>query len=375
MNLQVLPVNSRERLKQFLHLPHRIYRDDPHWVPPLTFERKEFLNPKKNPFFRHGEAQFFLAFKNEKPVGRISAQIHHGHLERFKDATGFFGFFEAMNDKEVAQSLFQTASSWLREKGIKKIRGPFNFTMYDNETGILIDGFDSPPQIMMGHNPPYYASLLEQCGFQKVKDVFAWHYDMAKLSEPAVQIADATRAYPGLTLRSINMKNFAEEVRLMMGIYNEAWGENWGFIPAAEAEIQYVAKQLKPIIDPNMAFFAFVNGDPAGFSVFIPNVNEAIRDLNGKLFPFGWAKLLWRLKRGLKSGRLCLMGIRKPYRGSKLGSLSVLLNVEMHLRSRKGRYQYGELGWTDEANDRINQGISFMGGRKYKTYRIYEKEL
>ncbi len=191
----------------------------------------------------------------------------------------------------------------------------------------------------------------------------------------AKQLAQATREVPGLTLRSINMKNFTEEMRLMMSMYNEAWEQNWGFVPTSEEEILYVAKMLKPIVDPEMAFFAFVNGDPAAFSVCLPNLNEAIRDLNGKLFPFGWAKLLWRLKRGLRTIRLPLMGIRKPYRGTKVGVLSALMNVEMQERAQRRGYKTAELSWTLEDNDKINKGIELMGGKKYKTYRIYEKEL
>lgn len=258
---------------------------------------------------------------------------------------------------------------------MKKIRGPFNLTMYDNETGILIDGFDTPPTIMMGHNPPYYASLLETAGFKKITDLFAWNRAIGAVAQPAQQLADYTRQYPGLTLRPFNMKKFKEEVRLMMQIYNEAWSENFGFVATDEEEIGYIANMLKPIIDPNMTLFAFVNGDPAAFSVCLPNINEAIFDLKGRLFPFGWAKLLWRLKKGLKSLRLCLMGIRRPYRGSKLGSLSVLMNVEMQHRAIANGYKTGELSWTLEQNDRINKAIEFMGGKKYKTYRVFEKDL
>lgn len=373
--MELREVTTAKDLKTFLRFPRQIYRQDPNWIAPLEFERKAFLNPKKNPFFRRGEARLFLAYQGSRPVGRISAQIHYGHLERYKDAAGFFGFFEAVNDPAVVQALFERAGRWLAQKGMKKLRGPFNLTMYDNETGTLIDGFDTPPVMMMGHNPPYYASLLEKTGFRKCKDIFAWHYEVNRIPEAALQLAEATRRYPGLTLRSIEMKNFEDEVRLMMRIYNEAWAENFGFVPVGEEEIFYLAKTLKPIVDPEMILFASVNGDPAAFSLGLPNVNEAIRDLKGKLFPFGWAKLLWRLRRGLKSVRLPLMGIRKPYRGTKVGVLSALMNVEMQLRGQKRGYKTAELSWTLEDNEKINKGIDLMGGRRYKTYRIYEKEL
>lgn len=375
-SLQIRAVKNRADLKAFIRFPHAIYRKDPNWVAPLELERRQFFNRKKNPFFHHGEAELFLAFKNGETVGRISAQWHRAHLERHKDDCGFFGFFEAVNDKAVAEALVGAAGDWLRARGLKKIRGPFNFMMYDNETGILIDGYDTPPYILMGHNPPYYVSLLESAGFKKAIDTFAWRYKIGELSEQVLQLAEATRRYPGLTLRSIDMKNFDRDLRTMIGIFNEAWAQNRGFVPATEEEIRYIAKSMKPIIDPEMAFFAFVNGDPAAFSICLPNINEAIHDLRGRLFPFGWAKLLWRLKvKRLKSARLCLMGIRKPYRGSALGALSVLMNVEMHRRGLPRGYQAAELGWTLEDNERINKGIAFMGGRRYKTYRIYEKGL
>lgn len=376
MPVVVRKVENKKGLKAFIRFPSEIYKNDPTWVPPLEFERKDFFNPKKNPFFREGEAVLFLAEREGKPVGRISAQIHHGHLERYNDATGFFGFFESVNEESVALALIEKAKEWLRSKGMKKIRGPFHFLMYDNEAGILIEGFETPPSIMMGYNPPYYKNLMERAGMQKATDTFMWKYSIGDIPEPAMQLDEVTRSYPGLTLRSFNMKKFDEEVRLMMKIFNEAWAENYGFVPATEPELRYVAKMLRPIIDPNVAFFAFVNEDPAAFSVCLPNIHEAIHDLNGRLLPFGWAKLLWRLKvKRLSSIRLCLMGIRKPYRGSKLGALSVLMNTEMHARAAKRGYKTAELGWTLEDNFRINRGIEFMGGKKNKVYRIFEQNL
>ena len=374
MPLDIVRVEDSKNLSEFIRFPHALYTKDPHWVPPLEFERRKFFNPKTNPFYKMGQAQLFLAKNNGKTVGRISTQVHKRHLEVHQDEAGFFGFFESIEECEVAQKLLEAAQEWLHQKGMKKIRGPFNFTIND-EMGILVDGFDTPPVILMTHNPPYYASLLEHAGFKKAKDVYAYHYDIGKLPEQAVQLAEAARSHPGLTIRSINMNEFEKEIRIMMQIFNEAWAKNWGFIPLSEEEITHVAKDLKPIVDSEMIFFAFVDGEPAAFSICLPNINEAIHDLKGKLFPFGWAKLLWRLKRGLKSIRLCLMGIRKPYRGGVLGALSVLLNVEMHRRGAPRGYKTAELGWTLEDNDRINRGIEFMGGKRYKTYRIYEKEL
>lgn len=317
----------------------------------------------------------FLALREGKPAGRISAQIHHGHLQIHKDDSGFFGFFESIEDAAVARGLVGAAERWLKEKGLKKMRGPFHFTAND-EVGILIDGFDSPPSILMNHNPPYYPGLLENAGLAKAKDLYAYHYEVGQIPEAALHLAEATRQYPGLTLRSINMKNYDEEIRLMIRIFNEAWEQNWGFLPMTEEEISHMAKQLKPVVDPAMAFFAYVGEEPAAMSITLPNVQEAIRDLRGRLFPLGWAKLLWRIRRGLSSVRMCLMGIRKPYRGGKVGALSVLMNVEAHRRAlERGCYKTAELSWTLEDNERINRGIEFMGGRRYKTYRVYEKGI
>ena len=370
----IVPISNKNFLKAFIRFPNRLYQSDPNWVPPLESERRDFFNPKKNPFFKSGEAQLFLAMENEKCVGRISAHIHRRHLERHKDAAGFFGFFDSAPDKNAATALVEAAADWLRSKGMQKMRGPFNFTVND-EVGVLVDGFDTPPSVMMNHNFPYYGPLLETTGLKKIKDLFAWDYVVGEISEPAKELAEATRAYPGLSIRSFDKKHFDSEIRRMMEMFNEVWSQNWGFVPMTEEEIRHAAKQLKPIIDPHMAFFVFVDNDPAAFSVCIPNINEAIQDLNGKLLPFGFLKLLWRLKRGLKSARLCLMGIRKPYRGGALGALSVLMNVEIHRRGVQRGYKHAELSWTLEDNERINKGIEFMGGRRYKTYRIYEMPL
>ncbi len=374
MSLEILPVRNSGQLKQFIRFPNRLYANDPHWICPLEFERKEFFNPQKNPFYRFGEAQLFLALKNGAVVGRISAQVHHRHLDFHKDATGFFGFFDAVEEATVAHALVHAASEWLQAKKMKKMRGPFNFTIND-EVGVLVDGFDRPPVVMMTHNFPYYDSLIQTTGLKKIKDLFAWDYVVGAISEQARQLADATREHPGLVLKSFEIKKIDSEIHLMMQLFNEVWSQNWGFVPMTEEEIHHTAKQLKPIIDPEMAFFVFVDGNPAAFSVALPNINEAIRDLKGKLFPLGLPKLLWRLKRGLKSARLCLMGIRKPYRGGALGALSVLMNVEIHLRGVQRGYRSAELSWTLEDNDRINKGIEFMGGKRYKTYRIYEMLL
>lgn len=366
--------NSRQR-NDFITFPWRIYADDPNWVPPLLFERRQFLDKRKNPFFQEGEANLFLARQGRELVGRISAQLHHAHLKRHQDETGFFGFFECVEDPTVAQALVVAAQEWLHQKGMKKIRGPFSFTI-NHESGLLVEGFDSPPFLLMPHNPSYYAKLLEGQKFQKCKDLYAWHYVAKEFSPEVAQLAEATKSYPGLKIRSLNPKKYYEEIALMVDLFNEIWGNNWGFVPISKKEAHHMAKELKPILVRDMVYFAEIDGDPAAFSMAIPNINEALHDLNGKLFPFGWLKLLWRLKmKKIHSARLALLGIRKPYRGGALGALSVLLYCEAQRRSVPHGYTMGELSWTLEDNEKINRGIEFMGARKYKTYRIYEKAL
>lgn len=374
--IQVVPITSKKLRRQFINLPYELHKNDPYWIPPLRLERRGAIDPKKNPFFQNAEACLFLAFKDGKPVGRISAQINRLHNERYGEKTGHFGFFDSVEDQDVARALLSEAEEWLRLRGMKKICGPMSFSI-NEEVGILVDGFHSPPFPLMAHNPPYYDKLIGSSGFVKVKDLLAWRYDSrCEVPEAARQIAEAARAHPGLVIREMNLKKMEDEIRIVSDVFNSAWSKNWGFIPWTEAEIVKAAKDLKMILDPRLALIAEVNGVPAAISIAIPNYHEAIRDLNGRLFPFGIFKLLYRLKaRKIKSGRVALLGIKKEFRGDVLGGLVFLLYVEMRRRCRELGYWGGELSWTLEDNEKINQGISFMGAEVYKRYRVYEKGL
>lgn len=376
MAVEVFPVNSRRLLKAFFDFPYQLYRDDPHWIPPLRLERREMLSPKKNPFFAHAKVQLFLAMTGQEVVGRISAHINHLHNKQHGENTGHFGLFDSGNDQAVANSLFAAAQGWLSRERMNKICGPYTMTI-NEEAGVLIDGFDQPLFPYMAYNPPYYQGLFENFGFAKVKDLYAWNYDSTQpIPEAAMQIAEAVRSHPGLVIRELNTKKMAEEIRIISDIYHSAWQKNWGFIPWTEGEMKKMAKDLKLILDPKLCLIAEVGGRPAAISMAIPNYFEAISDLNGRLFPLGIFKLLYRLKlRKVKSCRLAILGIKKEYRGDVLGGLSVLLYVEMHRRSQELRHWGGELSWTLEDNEKINHGISLMGGKIYKRYRIYEKEL
>ncbi|UCD85355.1 MAG: hypothetical protein JSU92_03945 [Deltaproteobacteria bacterium] len=374
--IELIPVRTKSDTKRFVKLPRLIYQDDPHWVHPLIFERMGHFNPRRNPFFGHSEVQMFIAVKDGKDAGRISAHIDQTHLKHYGDKTGFFGYFESIDDDTVAVTLLGGAENWLKERGMQNIRGPFSFNIND-ETGLLIEGFDSPPILMMPHNPPYYASLLEKGGYQKIKDVFAHKYIIGEVPEPSRQIAEQTKAIPGLKIREVDMRNYMSEAKTLFEVFNSAWSENWGYLPMTTEEMKYHAAEMKIIIDPELAIIAEFEGVPVAIAVALPNVNEAIADLKGRLLPWGIFKLIYRLKISHpKSGRLVLLGITPEFRKmGKAPGLSVLLYVEMDNRARRKGYEWGELSWTLEDNFKINRGIEMMGGVKYKTYRIYEKPL
>lgn len=373
---ELIPVRTRSDIKRFIKLPRLIYQDDPQWVHPLIFERMRHFTPRHNPFFAHAEVQMLIAVKDGKEVGRISAHIDKNHLKHYGDKTGFFGYFESIEDEEVASTLLGSAEKWLKEREMRSIRGPFSFNIND-ESGLLIEGYDSPPILMMPHNPPYYARLIEKGGYHKIKDLFAYKYIIGDVPEPSKQIAEQTKSLPELKIREIDMRNFKREVRTMFEIFNSAWSENWGFIPMTPAEINHHAEEMRLIIDPELAVIAEVEGETVAIAVALPNLNEAISDLRGQLLPWGIFKLIYRLKlRHPKAGRLILLGITGEFRKKrKAPGLSVLLYVEMDERSKRKGYEWGELSWTLEDNLKINRGIELMGGVKYKTYRIYEKSI
>ncbi len=265
---------------------------------------------------------------------------------------------------------------WHRERGLTRVLGPFQLNI-NGESGLLVEGFDTPPSLMMPHNPPYYATLLEGLGLRKAKDLYAWRYVPGELSEPTRMLADMTRQAPGLRVRGVDKRHLAREVRTIMTIFNEAWENNWGFVPMTEAELDKMAREFKLIVDPALALIAEIDGEPAAMALALPNLNAVIGDLDGRLLPFGWAKLLWRLKvRKPTSARLVLLGIRPKFRGRpELKGLSVLLYVEIHTRGVAAGYTgASELSWTLEDNDKINHGITLMGGERYKTYRVYSFE-
>ena len=364
-------------LEDFIRVQYDIFRNDPAYIPPLEMELRDRLTPGKNPLFEHAEGTLFTAWRGGKLVGRCSAQIDREHLRVHQDETGFFGFLDTIDDADVAHRLLASAESWLKARGMKRVRGPFSLTI-NEESGVLIDGFEHPPVLMMPHSTRYQAGLIESYGYEKVQDLYAWKYVVEEPPPRAAKAHADMMALPEVRFRSVDKSRMRQEVDTLVEIFNDAWSENWGFVPATEAEVAKMAQDFKLLLDPDLAFFAEVEGREVGMVVCIPNLNEAARDLNGKIFPFGWAKLLYRLKvKGTSSARLVLLGLRKDMRAKKrYGALSTAMYAELAYRGmKKPQYKWAELSWTLEDNRPINLGIKAMRGKIYKTYRVYEKAL
>ena len=375
MSVTVTRVSDGKELNEFIQAPRRIYAANPHWVPQLTLLQREELTAKHNPFFEHADVELFVGRNDGDVVGRISAQVDHEHNRYHNEKTGFFGFFETPNDPAVASALTSTAEAWLKQKGMDRIRGPLSFSM-NGEAGVLVDGFDSPPQLMMPYTQPYYLDLLEGAGFRKIKDLYAWRFDWTKVPERASRSVERLRENPDVTVRVAKMSKFQQEVRAILDVFNEAWSENWGFVPMTDLEAKKMGSDLKLIIDPKVVIIVEIKGEVAGMMVAVPNLNEAIHDLNGNLFPLGALKLLWRIKgRRIKNGRVLLMGVRKEFRTREFAGLPYLLIDEIAKRGAARGYQWAEMSWTLEDNHAINTIIEHMGCEHYKTYRVYEKEL
>ncbi len=374
MTLRIRPVQGRRDRVAFAALPERLNAKDPSWISPLRMEVLDRLSPR-HPFFEHGEAAFFLAERGGAVVGRISAQINTLHNLRYKDHVGFFGFFDCVDDPEVAAALLEQAAHWTAERGMDTLRGPFSLSIND-ECGVLVDGFDTPPYLMMPHNPPYYGRLIEGAGLVKAKDLLAWRYGFEEPRPIVRRFAEAARAVEGVSIREIRPRQIQADVRAVIDVFNDAWSDNWGFVPLTERELAKMAADMKLILDPKIALIAELHGEPIAICIGLPNLNEALAGLGGRLWPWSVARLLWRLKvRRVSTGRLVLLGIRKKYQGTALSGLVSWLFIEVNERARRQGYTAGELSWTLEDNRGINRGIEMMGGTRYKTYRIYERPL
>ena len=374
-DVQVTPVRGSAEKMQFIRFPYALYKGDPHWVMPLEMERKDFLDPKKNPFFEYGEVELFLARRGRDLVGRIAAIRNPRHMEVHGTKEGFFGLFECVNDAGIARALLDTAAAWLRGRGMTAMLGPANFSA-NQDWGLLVDGFDTPPAIMMPHNPPYYQGLLEACGLTKAKDLYA--FELSSSTQPpekVVRIAEKMRQREGITVRPVNMKDLAAEVERIRAIYNSAWEKNWCFVPVTDAEFDHLAKDLKTIVRPELALMAEVKGEPVAFSLTVPDANQAIRAANGRLthfgLPIGLAKLVLASRR-INRLRLIILGIKEGYRRR---GLDAILYLDTLRTAKQLGYVGGEISWTLEDNHLVNRAIESMGAKRSKTYRVFLRPL
>ena len=366
-------VQSRRDLRRFVQFPYDFYRGSLFWVPPLRVDQFETLNPKKNPFFEHGRMQLFLALDaNGRVVGRIAGIINGMHLKTYADDAGFFGFFETEECYETAEALLGAAASWLHQQGIRTIRGPVNPSMNDS-SGLLVSGFDRVPAIMMTYNPPYYEHYLLRWGFTRVMTMWAYyihrkHVTIERLRRGA---AIVHRRTPGVSLRTLDLSRFDEEVSTIREIFNEAWADNWGFVPATDREFAHLAKAMKQIVDPRMCFFVEIDGQPVGFTITLPDLNPALQRLpDGRLFPFGLAKLLILTKfANVRELRMPLMGIRKAYQGHALDVLPVLETIE---KSTEYGYHACETSWVLDANHVMKNLLDSILAVVDKEYAILE---
>jgi GNAT superfamily N-acetyltransferase len=368
--VEIAPVSDGRGLDRFIAFPYEHYRGDPLWVPQLRMDVRTLLTPRKNPFFQHAEAQYFLARRDGRTVGRIAAIKNDAHTTAHGDRVGFYGFFEAVDDQAVAAALFDAAAAWLRAKSFRVMRGPMSPSVND-ECGLLVKGFDTPPTLMMPHNPPYYEALHQRYGFTKAKDLLAFESTGAKMPARLARAAQVLAERKGITLRPLNMKRFQQEVELVKTLYNDAWEKNWGFVPLTEPEIDHLAKQLKPIVVPDLVPFAELDGKVIGFAVALPDLNVALKhNPSGRLVP-GILKVLWHA-RHLHRCRILLLGVVKQYRN--LG-IDALMYHWIWTRGAVHGYTWGEGGWILEDNAAMVNAALRLGFTPYKTYRIYDKPL
>jgi GNAT superfamily N-acetyltransferase len=359
-------------MRQFIRLPFSLYRDDPNWVPPLAMDLKRKMNPRKNPFFRNADVAYFLAERDGRITGRICAIRNGLHNDYHNDRVGFFGFFESENDPDTTEALVEGASQWLRDHGLDTMRGPASYSE-NEEYGLLVDGFDRPPMAIMPYNPPHYINLLEGAGFEKAKDLYAWYLDrdIMKIPKKLHRIVDRIRRRKGVVFRDVNLKDVKGELARIKTIYNDAWSDNWGFLPWTDDLLEYMAPDFKMILIPELVLLAEVDGEPAGFSLVIPDVNQPIKHIGGRLFPFGWLHLLRNIKK-TKGIRYVVMGVCKKFRNR---GLETVFYIETLTRGQARGHEFCEMSWVIEDNDLMNKAIESFGAQRYKTYRIYDKAL
>jgi hypothetical protein len=373
----IRPVEDAADRKAFVDLAYTLNKDDPHWVPPLKTEVHGLIDKRTNPWFEHAEARFFLAERDGEPVGRISAQVDQEVLEHIGPGVGQWGMFEAA-DGEVAAELIARAEDFLRGRRMKVSQGPYSLSIWD-EPGLLVKGFDHSPTVMMGHNSPRYEAWVEAAGYKGVKDLHTFDLDVTGPFPPLVQrIVASGERNPRIRIRKVDKKRFDEEAALILGILNDAWSDNWGFIPLSDEEIAYAGKKLKPIVYEELIRVAEVDGEPVAFMITLPDLNELTRDLDGRLFPFGWAKLLWRLRKPqVRTMRVPLMGVVKRLQSTRLASQLAFMMIEYIRRDAIVSFgcSRGEIGWILDDNVGMRSIAETIESKVNRIYRIYEKPL
>ncbi|HEY66559.1 MAG TPA: GNAT family N-acetyltransferase [Caldilineae bacterium] len=381
--VHVRPIYTPEERLQFITFQWEVYKGDPNWVPPLISERKAFLDPARNPSFEHMDCQLFLAERDGRVVGTISAHINHRHNEFHEEQVGFFGFFETIQDYAVAEALLSAACDWVRDRGMTAIRGPANFSTND-EVGMLVEGFDSPPVILMTYNPRYYPEYVERFGFQKAQDLLAYHIDLEifrehpdRVPSKLLRVVEKVKRRGEFTVRPINMKRLDEEIERFKKVYNSAWSRNWGFVPLTDAEIDHLAENLKQIVDPATVFIAEAEGEPIGIILPLPDLNQPLRLAYPRPGVPEWWTLLkflwyWKVRRTVTLIRAFAMGVIEPYRNR---GVDAVMYYEMGKAALERGYKEAEMSWILESNTVMNNTIKALGGRHYKTYRMYEKAL
>ena len=371
----VRPVEGGRDLKRFIELPYRLRREDPQWVPPLRFERRQFLDRRKNPYFEHAEAEYLVCERDGEVVGRITAQVDQRWDEFQGGNDGMFGFLELENDPEVARALVGAASAWVRERGRDRILGPMDFTT-NNECGLLVDGYEAQPIILQPWNPPYYKELLEGLGMTKAMDMRMWDLWLGKLKEgnefdPMIKAAAKVADDKGVIVRKMRKRDLEAEIGRFMEVYNEAWSRNWGFVPITEAEVKYQAKNLRPVLVEDWAMIAEQNGVVVGAALTLPDINQVLKKMNGRLFPFGWWHFLTG-RRKIDRVRVFALGVKREYQ--HLGVAAALYERHRETANRMPQ-KGGQTGWILETNKSMNRAMEGMGGTVAATYRLYEQAL
>ncbi len=371
-SISIKIVHSKKDLDAFIKFAWKIYKDDPYWVPPLIYDKKKILDREKNPFFEHAEMEMFLAEKDGELVGRIAAIKNDLHNKYHKDKVGFFGFFECINDQQVANKLFDVTKEWLKSRGCDAMRGPANPSSND-EYAMLLDGFEDEPRLLMPYNPKYYLSLCDNYGFKKAKDLYAYKLENKKVlgSDKLRRVAEIARKRSGLKITQLNMKEFNRDLEKVKYVYNKAWAPNWGFVPMTEAELDAMAKDLKPLIEPSFVLFGEIDNQLVGFALVMHDYNQIFKSMNGRLFPFGFLKFFTQKKK-ITWSRILTLGIIPEYQ--KRG-FDAVFYWEIVNRAANIGILLGEASWILEDNAMMNRGAEVMNGEVYKKYRLYQIDI